>query len=120
MSINRGCLVSVLRLLTVVQSTQSKDSTFDKVPSALYGVIEPNLGIFCACVVTLKPLFRRYATQTGMRLDLSSHPRLTNEVAQPVFQRYLFLAYRRTIGRSGVPLPSESSRASGQAGMGGT
>ncbi|KAK4169858.1 hypothetical protein QBC43DRAFT_198682 [Cladorrhinum sp. PSN259] len=55
-----ACIISVLRLLTVVQSTKSKDSTYDKVPSAVYGVIEPNLGIFCACIVTLRPLLRRY------------------------------------------------------------
>ena len=52
----RACIVSVLRLRTIYLSTHSTDSTWDKVPSALYGVIEPNLGITCACLVTLRPL----------------------------------------------------------------
>jgi len=64
---NRACIISVLRLLTIVQSTQSKDSTYDKVGSALYGVIEPNLGIFCACIVTLKPLFNKCAPHMSRR-----------------------------------------------------
>jgi len=55
-----ACIVSILRLLTVRQSTQSTDGTWDKVPSSVYGAIEPNLGILCACLVTLRPLFCRH------------------------------------------------------------
>ncbi|KAK0740039.1 hypothetical protein B0T18DRAFT_417099, partial [Schizothecium vesticola] len=65
-----ACIISVLRLLTVVQSTQSTDSTYDKVGSALYGVIEPNLGIFCASIVTLRPLFNRIAPHLSRRLGI--------------------------------------------------
>ncbi|KAK4149683.1 hypothetical protein C8A00DRAFT_18663 [Chaetomidium leptoderma] len=68
-----ACIISVLRLLTVVASTQSKDSTYDKVGSALYGVIEPNLGIFCACIVTLRPLFNRVAPELSQRLSLTDN-----------------------------------------------
>ncbi|KAK3987364.1 hypothetical protein QBC44DRAFT_121479 [Cladorrhinum sp. PSN332] len=50
-----ACIISVLRLLSILQHAQSKDRTYDKVGSAVYGVIEVNLGIFCACIVTLKP-----------------------------------------------------------------
>jgi hypothetical protein len=71
-TIDRACIISILRLLTVVKSTQSKDSTYDKVGSALYGVIEPNLGIFCACIVTLRPLFHRVAPRFSQRLNLTS------------------------------------------------
>jgi len=65
-----ACIISVLRLLTVVQSTQSTDPTYDKVGSALYGVIEPNLGIFCASIVTLRPLFNRVAPHLSRRLGI--------------------------------------------------
>lgn len=68
-----ACIISILRLLTVVQSTQSKDSTYDKVGSALYGVIEPNLGIFCASIVTLRPLFNRIAPRFSQRLSLTDN-----------------------------------------------
>ncbi len=57
--VDRACILSVLRLSTVAQSTQSTDSTWDKAPSGIYGAIEPNVGIFCACVVTLRPLFNK-------------------------------------------------------------
>lgn len=55
-----ACIISVLRLQTILDSTTSKDGTWDKVPSAFYGAIEPNLGIVCACLVTLRPLVVRH------------------------------------------------------------
>ena len=55
----RACIVSILRLQTLYTSTTTTDPTWDKTPSGFYGVIEANLGIACACVVTLRPLFTR-------------------------------------------------------------
>ncbi|GAB1312832.1 hypothetical protein MFIFM68171_03042 [Madurella fahalii] len=60
-----ACIVSILRFQTLLPSTTSSDPTWDKTSSGFYGVIEPNLGITCACVVTLRPLFQR------LRLSLS-------------------------------------------------
>ncbi|KAK0648161.1 hypothetical protein B0T16DRAFT_407805 [Cercophora newfieldiana] len=52
-------IVSIIRLHTLYPSTVTTDPTWDKVPSGVYGVIEANLGIICACVVTLRPLFHK-------------------------------------------------------------
>jgi hypothetical protein len=50
----------VLRL-----SSTSHDKTWDSFYSAIYGAIEVNLGITCACVVTLRPLLRRWRWLSG-------------------------------------------------------
>ncbi|KAK1836829.1 hypothetical protein QBC39DRAFT_247105 [Podospora conica] len=54
-----ACIISALRLQTLYPSTTSKDPSWDKIPSAIYGIIEVNVGIACASVVTLRPLYRR-------------------------------------------------------------
>lgn len=46
-------------------STTSPDKTWDSFFSALYGTIEQNLGIICACMVTLRPLFRGWRWFSG-------------------------------------------------------
>ena len=54
-----ACIVSILRFRTLTLSTTSNDPTWDKTDSGVYGLIECNLGIICACVVTLRPLVHR-------------------------------------------------------------
>jgi hypothetical protein len=44
---------------TLLPSAHSSDPTWDKVPSVIYAIIEINVGIACAAVVTLRPLYRR-------------------------------------------------------------
>ena len=53
----RACIISAIRLQTLYSSSTSTDPSWDKVPSAIYGIIEINVGISCASVVTLRPLF---------------------------------------------------------------
>jgi len=55
----RACVAGILRFQTLLPSTTSTDTTWDKMFSAFYGAIEVNLGIACACVVTVRPLFQR-------------------------------------------------------------
>jgi len=56
---SRACIISVFRLHTLYPSTTSTDPSWDKIPSAIFGIIEINVGIACASVVTLRPLYRR-------------------------------------------------------------
>jgi hypothetical protein len=51
--------MSVIRLHTLYASGTSTDPTWDKLPSGYCAQLEVNLGIVCACVVTLKPLFHQ-------------------------------------------------------------
>ncbi|KAK3360700.1 hypothetical protein B0T25DRAFT_536204 [Lasiosphaeria hispida] len=54
-----ACIISILRLRTLYPSAVSLDPSWDRIPSAIYGLIEVNVGISCASVVTLRPLFHR-------------------------------------------------------------
>ncbi|KAH6846975.1 hypothetical protein B0I37DRAFT_134899 [Chaetomium sp. MPI-CAGE-AT-0009] len=125
-----ACIISVLRLLTVVKSTQSKDSTYDKVGSALYGVIEPNLGIFCASIVTLKPLFNHIAPRFSQRMDLTDNydgagrengENTTTRRSRASRRRALFAAFRPShADKSFVMLSSDlSSTTSAKGSVGG-
>ena len=46
-----------MRLQTLYPSTTSSDPTWDKIPSAIYSLVEVTVGITCASVVTLRPLY---------------------------------------------------------------
>lgn len=58
--LSRACIFGVLRLRVLYLSSTSPDKTWDSFFSAIYGAIEQNLGIACACVVTLRPFFRQW------------------------------------------------------------
>ncbi|KAF2463476.1 uncharacterized protein BDR25DRAFT_245562 [Lindgomyces ingoldianus] len=51
------CLISIIRLQTLVRISNSKDPTFDNPPAATFSVVEVNVGIVCACLPSLRPLF---------------------------------------------------------------
>lgn len=50
----------------------SRDPSWDKIPSAIYGLVEINLGITCASVVTLRPLWHRVRRSLSNKADDTS------------------------------------------------
>lgn len=48
--------VAIARVLGIKKSALSLDTTWDSSPVAYLSVIEVNVGIICACVITLRPL----------------------------------------------------------------
>lgn len=48
--------VAIARILTIRKSALSLDVSWDSSPVSYYSVIEVNVGIICACVITLRPL----------------------------------------------------------------
>jgi hypothetical protein len=85
--VSRACIISVIRLHTLYPSGTSADPTWDKVPSAIYGIVEINVGISCASVVTLRPLVH------GLRGALSdkgdaSRETVTEVPQDPVRRRF--------------------------------
>ncbi|KAJ4297853.1 hypothetical protein N0V90_005752 [Kalmusia sp. IMI 367209] len=50
------CLVSIVRLQTLVSISNSTDPTFDNPPAAMLSAIETNVGIVCACLPSMRPL----------------------------------------------------------------
>jgi hypothetical protein len=54
-----GCLVSILRLRSLVAISNSTDPTFDNPPAATWSSIECSVGIICASLPALKPLLAK-------------------------------------------------------------
>ncbi|OCL10124.1 hypothetical protein AOQ84DRAFT_289897, partial [Glonium stellatum] len=53
------CIVSTLRLQSLVAISNSTDPTFDNPPAATWSSIETNVGLICACLPALRPLLSR-------------------------------------------------------------
>lgn len=54
------CVVSILRLQSLVKISNSKDPTYDNPPAASWSSVETNVGIICSCLPLLRPLMTRY------------------------------------------------------------
>lgn len=50
-------IVAISRIHTVKNAALSFDVAWDSSPKSYFSVIEVNVGIFCACIITLRPLF---------------------------------------------------------------
>lgn len=50
-------IVAIARILTVKSAALSLDVSWDSSPTSYFSVIEVNVGIVCACMITLRPLF---------------------------------------------------------------
>ncbi|EAQ92116.1 hypothetical protein CHGG_00351 [Chaetomium globosum CBS 148.51] len=72
-----ACIISAIRLHTLYPSGTSLDPTWDKIPSAIYGLVEVNVGISCASVVTLRPLVRRLRGVLSDEADTSERTIIT-------------------------------------------
>jgi hypothetical protein len=54
------CLVSILRLQSLVAISNSSDPTYDNPPAATWSSVETNVGIICSCLPLLRPLVLRW------------------------------------------------------------
>ncbi|KAF2116403.1 hypothetical protein BDV96DRAFT_574059 [Lophiotrema nucula] len=54
------CVVSILRLKSLVAISNSKDPTYDNPPAATWSSVETSVGIICSCLPCLRPLMTRY------------------------------------------------------------
>lgn len=48
-----------MRLHSIRIYTESKDPFYDSVPINIWSMVEVNIGIYCACIPALKPIFAR-------------------------------------------------------------
>ncbi|KAF2186516.1 hypothetical protein K469DRAFT_738399 [Zopfia rhizophila CBS 207.26] len=53
------CVVSILRLQSLVAISNSEDPTFDNPPAATWSSVETNVGIICSCLPCLRPLLAK-------------------------------------------------------------
>lgn len=54
----RVCIISILRITSLFNITH-EDLTYTKVPADIYSNLEPSLGIVCACLPIMRPIFDR-------------------------------------------------------------
>ncbi|KAF2790309.1 hypothetical protein K505DRAFT_282840 [Melanomma pulvis-pyrius CBS 109.77] len=55
-----GCIVSILRLHSLVAISNSTDPTYDNPPAATWSSVEIDVAIICSCLPCLRPLLARY------------------------------------------------------------
>lgn len=65
------CLAGIIRLWALQKTSVSADPSWDNEPSAIWSIIECCVGVICACVPSLKPLFNRPSQRTGSSIRLS-------------------------------------------------
>ncbi|KAF1957015.1 hypothetical protein CC80DRAFT_534987 [Byssothecium circinans] len=70
------CVMSIVRLHSLVAISNSADPTYDNPPAAKWSAVESNVAIICSCLPALRPLFTRYITkQTQSYFTRSSRRR---------------------------------------------
>ena len=87
------CIVSILRLHSLVAISNSTDQSYDNPSAATWSSIEVNVGIICSCLPLLRPLMHKFLPGV-----FSSHRRNTPSTAPRAYP---------TIGSArSRPLPS--------------
>ncbi|KAL8748005.1 MAG: hypothetical protein Q9190_000155 [Brigantiaea leucoxantha] len=62
-----ACASSIARVIFLVRSTNGPvDTTYDTVQPIIWSIIEPTLGIICACLPILRPLFQSFISQIAL------------------------------------------------------
>ncbi len=56
---SRVCLVSIMRLQSLIAVSNSTDPTYTNPPSAMWSDVEMNIGIVTSCLPILRPLISR-------------------------------------------------------------
>ncbi|KAH8725893.1 hypothetical protein GQ44DRAFT_207239 [Phaeosphaeriaceae sp. PMI808] len=59
MCLSSVCIVSILRLQSLVAISNSEDPTYDNPPAATWSSVEINVGIICSCLPCLRPLLNK-------------------------------------------------------------
>lgn len=59
MAISSVCIAGVIRLYVLTKMFQSADLTWNMSQAFIWSSVEPNIGIVCACLPTLRPLIRQ-------------------------------------------------------------
>lgn len=57
------CIAGVIRIHVLTQMFKSEDLTWNMSQAFIWSSVEPNIGIFCACMPTFRPLIRRWLPQ---------------------------------------------------------
>lgn len=116
------CIISILRIVAFDNSSAG-DPTYTTINTAMWSSVEQSLGIICACLPTLRPMFRQLYDASQHSLDKSSG---SHSHSQPTPIRMSHLgsqgdAQESTVAFAQMPTNTTRSRASStpQTRMGG-
>lgn len=75
---NSVCIVSILRLQSLVAISNSTDQSYDNPAAATWSSVETNVGIICSCLPLLRPLMTRWlpGVFSSQRRNTHSTPRI--------------------------------------------
>lgn len=114
------CLISIVRLQSLVRISNSLDPTFDNPPAATFSAVEANVGIICACLPYMRPLlstmFPTYFPETASRYVRPDDEERTSHIRQPSASIQPFTptvaniqSHSRTSSKSSVSLYTNES-----------
>ncbi|KAL6703682.1 hypothetical protein ACN47E_009456 [Coniothyrium glycines] len=71
------CIVSIMRLQSLVAISNSTDPTYDNAPAATWSSVECNVGIICSCLPLMRPLVIRWLPSviSTLKRSADSNPR---------------------------------------------
>lgn len=67
------CIISVLRIPSLLEAGKTKDPTYDNCGIAIWSIVEVNAAIIGACLSTLKPLISRVWPRLLFSIYTNSH-----------------------------------------------
>ena len=85
------CVVSILRLPVLIAAAKSKDPTGDNPAIAKWSIIELNVAIICASLITLRPLILRWFPALLGSINADEQPSRLSTLMQ------------RTVGSASTP-----------------
>lgn len=66
--VNSICIVSIIRLRALVYWTM-QDGTYANSRAIMWTILESSLGIICACIVVMRPLFGNLLPKSHVKLN---------------------------------------------------
>lgn len=121
--VNSICIVSIIRLRALVDWT-IHDGTYVNSRALLWTSLESCLGIICACIVVMRPLFGKRLSKSRVKLNssksktVSGSPALPSSVGgrQPWAPSWVRLSQNNGLGMNNALRQAESEEGPAQAG----
>lgn len=118
--VNSICIVSIIRLRALVDWTM-QDGTYLNSRAILWTSLESSLGIICACIVVMRPLFGKLVPKSHVKLSssnpqkLSGSPALSSSMGGGKSWAPVRLAQNDRLGMNSAPRQAQSEEGSGEA-----
>lgn len=124
--VNSICIISIVRLRALVDWT-TQDGTYVNSKAILWTSLESSLGIICACIVVIRPLFGKLVPKSHVRPSSSNPQKLSGSPALPSSvggrqswaPSWVRLEQNNRLGMDSAPRQAESEEDLGGEGISG-